>query len=704
MARQHKIKILLSFVLFAAGIVFFSLAVQKYQVLTQSRAAGGDRIDIVFSPSEKHGKVEQSYGLILTNLTNDTEVTELISLYKNKNVFLKINNPTPETISTANFAKLSSEGFKWAFTFPDYTTIDNVLDAYYATYDGVVIVELTDLSKVNKQSTEALLAVYPDMKFQAANFAEWPREPVKQLTEMIPAGTLDSVSFRAVGDANQPVFDDIKLWFATFYDASNDEPGMTNISINWPANSKLALSNIEITGHTLQEQARRYGFISSAIVSSVQTQNKSGKAAIKYITAGEYSPMSAEEKRIIALFAEFIKRQPEIVWPYAIPQNGDPWYNTVFDKSNTEPLIGVIGLEGTSYMGIILNSKNESVVAELPSGIDLSTYSAYSNQRGFGDHIGDDRTITFQPYETVVFYTGTAPIPTLTPSTSPTAGGPTTPPNVPTLPPIPTQAVGALICDPGPDPYNSNFIIVYNDSNERIEELNTFVHRCTYEPGRLANAIGSYKCEGQGDCTPGDPGDVNCQEGLNDPATNLDFPLNPKETRVLTMTVNACEIAQLDVQNHFQHVDDSVLECTNIRSQHTVDIGKRWLGGIAFAIQENSTGYVNGSCEVTPTPTPTATTVPDTPTPTPSDTPTPPPPDTPTPTPTATPTDTPTPTVTPIPTNTLIPTNTPIPTNTLIPTNPPPIQNIAVNEQPPGMTPWVLITVPIGLILLGLFL
>jgi len=104
---------------------------------------------------------------------------------------------------------------------------------------------------------------------------------------------------------------------------------------------------------------------------------------------------------------------------------------------------------------------------------------------------------------------------------------------------------------------------------------------------------------------------------------------------------------------------------------------------------------------LTPTVTGTLTpTVTQTPTETPTETPTTTPTQTPTPTPTLTETPTPTPSPVPTSTNTPTPTDTPVPT----PTNTQTQNNLTVQGQPPGITPWTFILVPIGLLLLGLFL
>jgi len=100
-----------------------------------------------------------------------------------------------------------------------------------------------------------------------------------------------------------------------------------------------------------------------------------------------------------------------------------------------------------------------------------------------------------------------------------------------------------------------------------------------------------------------------------------------------------------------------------------------------------------------------------------------PPTSTPTKTPTNSPTSTPTKTATPVPTETPVPTATPVPTETPVPTNTPipptpttvviaqaptatptPVKQLAIDNQKPGITPWALILVPIGLLLLGLLL
>lgn len=234
-----------------------------------------------------------------------------------------------------------------------------------------------------------------------------------------------------------------------------------------------------------------------------------------------------------------------------------------------------------------------------------------------------------------------------------------------------------LVCDAGPNAYDSNTITVTNNTGVAVNEISSNVFRCEYEPDRVR--VGYYKCED--DCTGDGP---DCQEGIWDPEASTDFSLAPGESKTVAVTVGPCEIVQIDTQNDEINVSDDPTECFNTRSSGTDPAPpNRWQGGIAFGIKQNSEGYdaTSGFCDIAPTPTIPQPTLPaSTPTPQPT---APPGQPTYTPIPTATPTRQPTappgqPTYTPIPTATpamtsFIPTNTPIPyipPSTPIPTQP----------------------------------
>lgn len=220
------------------------------------------------------------------------------------------------------------------------------------------------------------------------------------------------------------------------------------------------------------------------------------------------------------------------------------------------------------------------------------------------------------------------------------------------------QAV--LLCDPGPDPYQSRSITVTNNSTETINDLNMSVFRCTYVPNMISQNKGRFRCDDS--CTVGSPG---CLRGTRDSAVSRDgIVMTPGQSQTFTVTVDPCQIVQLDIFNEDIHVEDHPTECHNVQSQYTVQPGEVFPGGFAFAIDENPTGYdtSSGSCPTaTNTPAPTSA-------PQPTSTPQPP---TSTPQPTAPPGQ---PSYTPIPTAyvTSPPTQPPVyyPTSTPMPTRP----------------------------------
>lgn len=702
MSKSGNIKTILAFIFFGLGILFFAIAIQRYQVLTGTRADDSETINVTFQDSTNLGTLDQSFGVIVP-IDNTELVTEVDTKFKNSGIFIKLINPTVDTITSQNFIKLANSGFKFYFSFPDYNNIQSVLTEFKKAHVNEVVVELTDVTKLDATSTDNLLTGNTGIKFHAPYIDLWPedRNKIREILAKVSPPKLDAISMRTfVLTPSSPIQDDVNLMFDTFYDASHDNGP---VEINYPVGSKLSLSNIETLtgGDAAGEQARRFGIITSAMGSSITAQADSSNAPIRYVIAGDVSKMTITEKNMLIAYAEFIKSKPKIVWPNAISENGDV-------MKDIEPVVGIVGsLQNLS--GFFTNVKNATVVVQLPSTIDPATYRTYSNLRGGGNHIDSNKKITLQPYETVSFFVAPGPEPlragigdtSPTPTTIP--GGGATP--FPTLP----AGIGQdqLICDSGADPYDSNTIKITNNSGADIEELNAIVFRCKYIPDKIRK--GFYKCE---TCTDGDEvNNPDCQVGQFDDAASFDFPLKAGETKTISVPINACEIVQLDVANNEVHVEDSNEECYNVRSQHTnPEAPARWQGGIAFAIGQNSEGY-NTATQTCAAPTATPTIPSNTPpessnTPTPSHTPAPTVTDTPTPTLTKTPT--PTFTLTPTPTETPVPTATPIPTETPVPLAPPntptPITQIAVNEQPPGITPWIFITIPFGLILLGLLL
>jgi hypothetical protein len=164
----------------------------------------------------------------------------------------------------------------------------------------------------------------------------------------------------------------------------------------------------------------------------------------------------------------------------------------------------------------------------------------------------------------------------------------------------------ALNCDPGVDPYVSRSIVVTNNSDKAIDRLVSNVFRCKYAPNKIKK--GYVFCDSN--CNPAVNPD--CLVGTWDQSASTIVSIAPGETKTFTMTVNPCEIAQIDVYNEEVHTGESDYECWNNRSQYINPPPPNfWPGGIAFGIDENPTGYnaATGTCPV-PTNTPPPTSVP----------------------------------------------------------------------------------------------
>lgn len=235
---------------------------------------------------------------------------------------------------------------------------------------------------------------------------------------------------------------------------------------------------------------------------------------------------------------------------------------------------------------------------------------------------------------------------------------------------------GQLVCDSGPNPYDSNTIVVTNKTGGAVDNLRSNIFRCAYDPVNHRIREGFYTCEPPEVCAQKT---ADCQSGTWDPANSkIEHTIAAGASETFTVVVNPCEVVQIDTENSTVHPSEAPSECYNIRSAHTnPEPPNPWPGGIAFGIKANSTGYnpATNSCP-TPTVTMTPTITPTTPititaTVTPTKTPTLPP---------GTPTKTGTPTATIKPTNTIIalaPSNTPRPTappgSTPTPTAVPPV-------------------------------
>jgi hypothetical protein len=156
MSKSGNIKTILTFIFFGLGILFFALSIQKYQVSTSTRADTSATITVNYTDSTNFGVLDQSFGIIVP-IENTELVTEIDTKFKNTGIFIKIVNPTVDTITNANFVKLANSGFKFYFSFDAYTNMQSVLTKFKEAHINEVVVELTTLDNLDAAETDNLL-------------------------------------------------------------------------------------------------------------------------------------------------------------------------------------------------------------------------------------------------------------------------------------------------------------------------------------------------------------------------------------------------------------------------------------------------------------------------------------------------------------------------------------------------------------------
>jgi len=412
-----------------------------------SKAAGEESKDIIFDSGTNYGQTNLSIGIAIPNNIDDTLAQNITNLYDGKNIYLKIANPDTGLLDSSNFRMLTSRNYSWYFLFSQNNNVTSFLTSYFQKYDKEAVVELATF---DASLIQDLKIRFTKTKFHTSNFLFWPRDAVKNVLSQVSPPKLEAISFRTEKNGLGDVFADIKLMFDTFYDASKDIPGNSGIKINYPANTILSLSGISVNTDIPKSVAYQAGLIYSTIVSSVQSQGRNGQAPIRYMIVNDYSAKTQQEKYLIKYFAEFLTYQPQIVWPMAIPENGDPYDNAFFPQSNTKPVIGVIGKITNGYFIIFSNISDTDIFANLEQDLGLANYKFYSTIRGSGNFSTSSKQIKILPYETIfasLNLDNLSPAPTLTPTSTQPSLTPTvtntpltaTPTNRPSSTPTPTS-------------------------------------------------------------------------------------------------------------------------------------------------------------------------------------------------------------------------------------------------------------------------
>ncbi len=390
-----------------------------------------------------YGTVDQGFGFIIPNSLDDAVVNELTSNYSTWGVYLKLKNPPQSILQSANFSKLSSNGFKWYFMFGDNNAAKSFITAYYVAFSNEAVVELTSF---DSRFIQSLKQQFPSLKIHTRNFTNFDRGGFADVVSKTDPSYLDAISMKTSSDQTRH-YDYIQVMFDTLFDAGEDIDGGTKIFANYKPGTRLSLSEVITNNDETWRSAYMAGVIESSIVSSIASSriNKTDIAPFRYTISKDITQMNAEEKQIAYYFADFLKRKPGLVWPKALGKfKTDHWENPIGNPwnapnfSNSKPIVGVVGKIGSGYYAIFTNASDSSTTMKLIGSVPWAQYVSVTSQRGNINPVsGAD--LTFQPRETIVLYdpsisNSPAPTSVVNPTQQPTIQ----PTQQPTQGPIPT--------------------------------------------------------------------------------------------------------------------------------------------------------------------------------------------------------------------------------------------------------------------------
>lgn len=413
-----KLKIFAFLVTF---IVCFSVAAYiLFNFYYRSEAAGQTR-NIDFESSNSSGDYFMNELVVgISDINNNSLVDSLLTTFTNLPVFVRLVNPDPNVVNSANFARIQSAGNFWYFSAPSYSALRSIAQAYYTKYpDGRIILELTSHDARSNTETVSLASAFPKAKFVAAYYANWDRPKVKELVNTSMPNHLTHPSLHAVSfylDATgglSNIADNVALLWDTIWDASTDTQG-TSVKIEWPTKAYfLSLSEIRTTARSgadqIKDEARRLGVLLTVYYNYPQMRGDDSRVnnniPIRYSGLGDFGSLSANAKGIAAVFAHISKHKMAGVYPE--PQTG---FNYRFQQS---PFFGVGGYsQNAGHAFVFANTSDDTWTIQFPSSFAGTQYSTISTIKGSQTAMSTDNKIVFEPFEVIAIYkTGSLTLP-----------------------------------------------------------------------------------------------------------------------------------------------------------------------------------------------------------------------------------------------------------------------------------------------------
>jgi len=388
-------------------------------------------VTLHYGTGKTYGVIKQNIGIEVSASIDSAQAQSVARSFAGSGAFFKVAYPDTSFPGSASMKMLDTAASRWYLTVKPGDT--SVITSFLSQTSKPLTVEVVPFDAAFVRTVKSQ---FPQVSVHAGGYLFWPREDIRNALSQVAPPILESVSIYVEESSYSNIFSSSKLMFDTFFDASNDIAGTSNVKINYPSNTTLALSGIRTKGGTPDQRAAwRMSVAADAAVTSVQT-NKSSKAPIQTVSLGAVSSFSQAEIALAAGYARFVSAGANIIWPMSMGGNGDPYDNTYLSDSNSKPVMGVLGTIQGQVEGVLVNASGQSVSVAL----NEAPGKTYSSQKG-QTTLGSD--ITLAPYETVVFgsHVLSASPPPVFPTSAPTSAPsyPTTPPPIPTAPRMPTN-------------------------------------------------------------------------------------------------------------------------------------------------------------------------------------------------------------------------------------------------------------------------
>ncbi len=384
--------------------------------------------NVTIASNGTFGAVTLAVGIEVGNGQSLSEET-IEALFPNGRAWLAVKDPLPALVETAAFKTFQERKFGWWFRVQGADAAQAILAAFYGRHSGKVVVDIA-VDGCDPASLRRLKEAFPQALLLVNGGEWWDRGKARDIFHSYDVKVMGAYMWGLVADkVGDEVFGACKTVFDTIFDAVADIKGTSGIKVDAPAGGALCFHWQGSSSQASLRCVSLAGALAGAAISNVAQQKK--RLPLRLFLHGTRGA-SAAEMKITAAFNELLLQEHTLIWPMAIPQNGDPWDNPFFqNESNAKPVLGLVAKTAKGLFLFLANASRQASTARLPGPID--GYRFYSSLKGAGQ-FGQDQgaRLTFEPLEVIIAS------PDLSgreaPPGEPPAAGPGLPPSLPVVP------------------------------------------------------------------------------------------------------------------------------------------------------------------------------------------------------------------------------------------------------------------------------